>query len=238
MIPSSKREGTALFWSDTYLINMWPLLDTLQCRKEVRGGQCLTPMSALRHFHTKDWGTGQILGRVFSSLFFFSVSNCLSGLFCLCCWNSLWKNLGKHTCLALASPWSISHTFHLGAWSYYWGGGCNGWWDPITEIKARKAEAFISVTLASPALYKGSFFEDQEVSLRNWFSLRKKELGGGGGWETWDGGRKVVVWQLLSKPENPWSSQKAERNSLEKVVLGTMSTSITMCGPCSSRRSY
>lgn len=71
------------------------------------------------------------------------------------------------------------------------GGNCR--WDPITEIKARKAEAFISVTLASPALYKGSFSEDQEVSLRNRFSLRKKELGGWGwtrdsGWGKEGGG--------------------------------------------------
>lgn len=157
-------------------------------RKEVRGGQCLTPMSALRHFHMEDWGMGQILG--VSSSHFFSVSNCLSGLLSLLL-KQLTKELGEVHMPRLSLTMGHPSYFPLKGLKLLLEGNCR--WDPITEIKARKAEAFISVTLASSALYKGSFSEDQEVSLRNWFSLRKKELGDGGGWETRDGGRKVVV---------------------------------------------
>lgn len=192
-------------------------------------------MSALIHFHTEDWGTGQILG-VFSSHFFFFCVQLPQWTLLSLLLKQLTKELGETHMSSLSLTLGHPSYFPLRCLKLLLGGNC--WWGPITEIKARKAEAFISVTLASPALYKGSFSEDQEESLRNRFSLRKKELGGGGGGETWDGRRKVVVWQLLSKSENPWRSQKAERNSLEKVVLETTSMSIATCGPCNSIRGY
>lgn len=68
------------------------------------------------------------------------------------------------------------------------GGNCGR--DPMSELKARKAEAFISVTLASPALYKGSFSEDQEMSLRKDSPSGRKNSGGRGR-EPGDRGRKV-----------------------------------------------